>query len=294
MDATSVDDNRQRVIVLGAAGQVGRQLLTVIPEAIGWTRADLDLADSEALEQADWADVDVVVNAAAMTAVDDAESPTGRRRAWAVNAIAPARLAALAAVHGFTLVHFSSDYVFDGATEVHDEGEAFSPLGVYGQSKAAGDLAVSVAPRHYVLRTSWVVGEGGNFVDTMARMADSGVSPSVVDDQFGRLTFVEDLAGAAAHLISVAAPFGTYNCSNSGETTTWAEVARRIFVLRGRSAFDVTGVSTQDYGAGRPMSPRPRQSTLDLVKLGETGFVPRDQWSALDQHVARLPASGTP
>ena len=108
-----------------------------------------------------------MINAAAYTAVDDAETDDGRRVSWAANAQAPATLARLAREHGFTLVHYSSDYVFDGTAEEHTEDEPFSPLGVYAQSKAAGDLAVGTAPRHYLLRTSWVVGDGNNFVRTM-------------------------------------------------------------------------------------------------------------------------------
>ena len=103
-----------------------------------------------------------------------ATAETDRRGAWAANATGPALLAAQATQHGFTLVHVSSDYVFDGTVEEHLEDEPLSPLGVYGQSKAAGDLAVATAPRHYVVRTSRVVGDGPNFVRTMARLADEG------------------------------------------------------------------------------------------------------------------------
>ena len=144
-----------------------------------------------------------------MTAVDAAETDEGRALAWAVNAGAVAALARIAVEHRFTLVHYSTDYVFDGRASAHPEDEPRAPLGVYGQSKAAGELAATVAPRHYVLRTSWVIGDGSNFVRTMARLADDGVSPSVVDDQHGRLTFAEDLAAATLHLLRSEAPFGT-------------------------------------------------------------------------------------
>ena len=117
--------------------------------------------------------------------------PRGAGRAWAANAAAPATLARLAAEHGFTLVHYSTEYVFDGTVEPHTEDEPLSPLGVYAQTKAAGDIAVAAAPRHYVLRTSWVIGDGKNFVRTMQPLAANGVSPTVVDDQVGRLTFTE-------------------------------------------------------------------------------------------------------
>ena len=122
----------------------------------------------------------MVVNAAAYTAVDAAETAQGRRDAWATNVAAVTALAGAAREQRATLVHISSDYVFDGTVESHDEDEPFSPLGVYGQTKAAGDAVVATVPQHYLLRTSWVIGEGRNFVATMASLADRGVAPSVV------------------------------------------------------------------------------------------------------------------
>ena len=109
--------------------------------------------------------------------------------------------------HRSTLVHISSDYVFDGTRSSHPEDEPFSPLGVYGQTKAAGGRAGrTTLPRHYILRTSWVIGDGHNFVRTMAALADRGVRPGVVDDQYGRLTFTTDLARAIDHLLAVGRP----------------------------------------------------------------------------------------
>ena len=172
-----------------------------------------------------------MLNAAAYTAVDAAETPDGRRTAWAANAGAPATLARLAAEHRFTLVHYSTEYVFDGTVDPHTEDEPLSPLGVYAQTKAAGDVAVATAPRHYVLRTSWVIGEGKNFVRTMQQLAADGVSPTVVDDQVGRLTFTDELSRATRHLLDVGAPYGTYNVSNGGDPTSFADVAAAVFEL---------------------------------------------------------------
>ncbi|MGY5766697.1 SDR family oxidoreductase, partial [Brachybacterium sp. DNPG3] len=123
--------------------------------------------------------------------------------AWAVNVTGVGALVAAARSQGAVFVQVSSDYVFDGTVDSHMEDEALSPLGVYGQSKAAGDQLVATLPEHYVVRTSWVVGEGGNFVATMARLAEKGVDPSVVDDQVGRLTFADDLAAGIEHLLTV-------------------------------------------------------------------------------------------
>src|SRR5690606_19635848 len=124
---------------------------------------------------------------------------------------APAQLARIAAENGIALVHISSDYVFDGAaTEPYAEDTPFSPLGVYGQSKAAGDLAAATAPRHYIVRASWVIGEGSNFVRTMASLAERGIDPKVIDDQRGRLTFADDIAAGIHHLLETGATHGTY------------------------------------------------------------------------------------
>jgi dTDP-4-dehydrorhamnose 3,5-epimerase/reductase len=277
-------------LVLGCEGQVGRALLSAFPGARGVTRTELDLTDAEALGRWPWREHDVVLNAAAYTAVDGAESAEGRQKAWAVNAGGPATLAALAVRHGFTLVHYSTDYVYDGTVAEHDEDESPAPLGVYGQSKAAGDLAVAAVPRHYVVRTSWVVGEGPNFVRTMARLAAEGATPSVVTDQVGRLAFADEIARATRHLVEQGAAYGTYHVSNGGSPMSWADVAREVFALKGRSPDEVTLVTTQEYAAGRATAPRPSSSLLSLGKLEATGFEPADAREALRAYVAMLPS----
>ncbi|HEX2706189.1 MAG TPA: NAD(P)-dependent oxidoreductase, partial [Candidatus Lustribacter sp.] len=278
----------RRRLIVGGDGQLGRALRRIMPGADPIDRPDIDLTDPASVRSLPWADYDVVINAAAYTAVDLAESDAGRRDAWAVNAGAVATLAAVANEHRATLVHVSTDYVFDGTRETHTEDEPLSPLGVYGQSKAAGDIAATSCARSYVVRTSWVVGDGPNFVRTMSDLADRGVSPSVVDDQFGRLTFADDLAAGIAHLIDTGAPYGTYNLTNGGPVFSWADLAQAIFALRGRSATDVTRCSTQEFAAGRATAPRPRHSALDLAKVTATGWTPPDGMSRLAGYVAQL------
>lgn len=268
----------RKTLVLGGGGQVGRALRAVLPDAEYTTRAELDLTDPSSWSGRRWRDYGTVINAAAYTAVDRAETPDGRRNAWAANVSALTTLVALAVEHGFTLVHISSDYVFDGKTEVHTEDEPFSPLGVYGQTKAAGDAIVATAPKYYIVRTSWVIGAGSNFVRTMASLAERGIDPVVVDDQVGRLTFSADIARGIAHLLDTGAAHGTYNLSNSGAATTWADVAREVFEQLGHDPARVSGTSTAEYFAGRPgTAPRPAHSTLDLAKIAATGFEPRSQ-----------------
>jgi dTDP-4-dehydrorhamnose 3,5-epimerase len=148
-----------------------------------------------------------------------------------------------------------------------------APLSVYGQTKAAGDLAISVAPRHYLLRTSWVVGDGKNFIGIMADLADRGVSPTVVADQIGRLTHTTNLAAAIKHLLTVRAPYGTYNCTDGGDPVSWADIAQAVFAAHGRDPADVTPVTTSEYYAGKAgIAPRPQHSVLDLTKLESTGY----------------------
>jgi len=278
----------RRTLVLGGDGQLGRALARALPRAHVVRRDELDVTDAGALAAWPWRDYGVIVNAAAYTAVDDAETHDGRLAAWAVNADAPARLARIATEHRLTLVHYSTDYVFDGTAAEHTEDEPLSPLGVYGQSKAAGELAVATTPRHFLLRTTWVIGDGHNFVRTMWSLAGRGVSPSVVDDQVGRLTFADELARITAHLLDTEAPYGTYNATNSGEPASWAALAAEVFGLAGRDPADVTPVSTDQYAADRPQAPRPRSSVLDLSRLRATGYSPRDQWEALRAYCATL------
>lgn len=280
---------RRRALILGADGQVGRALATQFPTAHRVTRAELDLADARAISAWPWENYDVVLNAAASTGVDAAETDEGRLRAWKANATAPALLAAQARRHDLTLVHFSSDYVYDGTIEEHVEDEPLSPLGVYGQSKAAGDLAVMGAPRHYILRTSWVIGEGHNFVRTMMRLAAEGARPEVVSDQTGRLTFADELARAARHLLTHPASYGTYHVSNDGSTQSWLDIAREVFAAVGRDPADVHETTTEAWTAAqrdRVVAPRPRRSTLDLTKLRATGFEPAPSGQALRAFVS--------
>ncbi|MDN5804739.1 MAG: bifunctional dTDP-4-dehydrorhamnose 3,5-epimerase family protein/NAD(P)-dependent oxidoreductase [Microlunatus sp.] len=277
-----------RARVVGASGQLGRALLRAWPSATGLSRDDLDLTDATAVADLDLSGYGVVVNAAAYTAVDAAETQQGRRDAWATNVTAVGALTHAAQEHRTALVHISSDYVFDGTLKTHTEDEPFSPLGVYGQTKAAGDALVATLPRHYVLRTSWVIGDGRNFVTTMASLADRDVAPSVVADQFGRLTFTDELVAGIDHLLRVEAPYGIYNLSQTGPILTWADVAKEVYAGRGQDPARVREVSTEEYGSGKSLAPRPRHSALDLTKITETGFAPRPARDRLARYLAEL------
>ncbi|MBP1325255.1 dTDP-4-dehydrorhamnose 3,5-epimerase [Leucobacter exalbidus] len=277
----------KRTLVLGANGQLGRALRLAMPEAdfVGRDQVNLEAADPFAGVR--FADYDTVINAAAYTAVDVAETAEGRAAAWAANVTGITKLAAAVAGSGITVVHVSSDYVFDGTRESYTETDAFAPLGVYGQTKAAADAIVATLPRHYIVRTSWVIGDGNNFVRTMASLAERGIDPAVVNDQVGRLSFTEDIAAGIAHLLQARPEYGTYNLTNEGPAESWAQIAARVFELTGHDASRVSGTSTAEYFKGKEAAPRPLNSTLALDKIEATGFVPRTAADALAAYLAQ-------
>lgn len=275
-------------VIIGANGQLGQALQAKYPNARAVDADQLDITDLNAVENFGWNNATTILNAAAFTNVDGAETPEGRVAAWKVNASGPANLAKVAHEKNITLIHISTDYVFDGTKELHTENEAFAPLSVYGNSKAAGDIAISLNPRHYILRTSWVIGEGKNFVRTMIGLGQKGVSPTVVADQIGRLTFTGELVKAIDHLLQTKAPFGTYNVSNSGDSASWAEITRTIFTEAGFKNLTVTDTTTAEYFAGKEgIAPRPLQSTLDLTKIQTTGFTSTDWRVDLKAYIAK-------
>ena len=283
--------NQRKTLVLGAGGQLGQALRQTYHDSTNVEfaeRNDIDIT-SETFESAcRWQDYETIINAAAYTKVDDAETTKGRTAAWATNVSGVAKLARIATSHSLTLVHISSDYVFDGTQKrPYLENDLVSPLGVYGQTKAAGDSIVGMVPRHYILRTSWVVGTGNNFVRTMISLARRGIHPSVVNDQWGRLTFTSELARGIRHLIDGRAAFGTYNLSNSGDFHSWADIAREVFALLAYNPVQVNTVSTKQYYSTLPgpNAPRPSNSALDLSKIASTGFSPSSTEELLPAYV---------
>lgn len=278
----------KKTLVLGANGQLGLALRKDMPEADFVTRTEFDVTDEAAYKNFPWKQYSTVINASAYTAVDTAETAEGRASAWKTNVTAVGWLARACTENRLTLVHVSSDYVFDGTSSIpYPEDASFSPLGVYGQTKAAADVIVATVPQHYILRTSWVIGEGNNFVRTMASLAERGIKPSVVNDQIGRLTFTQDLAAGIQHLLSTKTAFGTYNLSNEGPASSWADIASAVFELLGHSPTEITGVSTADYFAGKiGIAPRPLNSLLDLSKITSTGFMPVVWQERLQQYLS--------
>jgi dTDP-4-dehydrorhamnose reductase len=280
--------NDNEIFIVGANGQLGTALRAQHPNAQFADAAELDITNPDSVEGFDWSGIRIILNAAAYTNVDGAETQEGRVLSWSINADGVANLVAVAAQKDITLVHISSDYVFDGTKSPHTEDEKLSPLSVYGASKAAGDIAVSLLPKFYLLRTTWVIGEGKNFVRTMLGLAEKNISPTVVGDQIGRLTFTSELVNAIDHLLTTSAPYGIYNVTNEGESMSWADITREIFRVAGYDNLTVTDTTTEEYFAGKPdIAPRPLQSEMDLSRLHSTGFVSRDWKDDLKEYIEK-------
>jgi dTDP-4-dehydrorhamnose reductase len=280
--------DESEIFITGANGQLGTALRAKYPGAKSAGKNELDITNKESVLKYDWSGIKYILNGAGYTNVDGAETDEGRIAAWKVNAQAVSYLTQVAADHGITVIHISTDYVFDGSKDPHTEDEPFSPLSVYGATKATGDITLSLAPKHYILRTSWVIGEGKNFVRTMLGLAEKGVNPTVVSDQVGRLTFTSELVRATELLLTKTPVYGTYNVSNGGEPASWAEITRAIFEEAGHAELQVTDTTTAEYFAGKEgVAPRPLKSTLDLSKIQKIGFEPNDWREDLKAYVQK-------
>lgn len=283
-----------KVLVTGGTGMLGRDLETVLGTAghevlaVGRTQLDVtSLADCRAATRGQ----DVVVNAAAWTAVDAAE--TDEPGAFAANATGAAYVAMACAESGTRLVHISTDYVFGGdAHSPYAEEAPLAPRSAYGRTKAAGEWAVrSLCPEAWVVRTAWLYGEhGGNFVKTMARLAGERETLSVVDDQRGQPTWTRDLAAAVNRLVVAEAPFGTYHGTSAGETT-WFGFAREIFTRLGLEPERVGPTTTAAF----PLpAPRPAYSVLGHDAWAAAGLPALPSWqSALERSVAEVAGART-
>lgn len=271
-----------RTVVLGAAGQLGRELVPRLAgEVIPLVRSDVELTDAAAVRaKLDELRPDAVVNCAAYNFVDRAE--TEADAAFAVNAWAARALATACRDLDCVLVHFSTDYVFglDAARATPwSETDAPGPVSVYGLSKLAGEYLVrSLCPKHFVIRTCGLYGvwgsggKGGNFVETMLRVAGQGKPLRVVNDQRCTPSFTADVAAATAALILTRA-FGLYHLTNAGDCT-WYELAREVFRAECITA-DLTPISSAEFGAP---ARRPGYSVLSCNWLREVGVPPPRHW----------------
>lgn len=283
--------SERNILVAGRAGQVAHALATLSAPAgvriISKGRPDLDLLDVASIRAAfDSVKPDLVVNAAAYTAVDQAESE--EEAVFALNATAPGELASQAARKGVPILHVSTDYVFDGTKAApYTETDPVAPLGAYGRSKLAGEKAVAVAhPDHIILRTAWVYSPvGKNFVKTMLRVGAGRDELGVVDDQRGNPTSAVDIAAGivkiAGQILSGAAPFkpGVYHMTAAGEAS-WADFAQYIFDCSaefGGPVARVNRITSEEYPT--PVR-RPANSRLNSSKLAAAYDVELPHWQA--------------
>ncbi|MGW5313485.1 dTDP-4-dehydrorhamnose reductase [Nocardia thailandica] len=263
-----------RLLVTGAHGLLGREILRLAPTAIGFGRAELDITDRAAARALLRAG-DVVVNCAAYTAVDAAE--TDRAAAFAVNADGPAALAGACADTGARLIHLSTDYVFPGtAQRPYETTDPTGPVTVYGASKLAGERAVlDRAPAAHVVRTAWVyTGVTGDFVATMRRLEATRDTISVVDDQRGSPTAAPDLAAALLDLAARPDAPRLLHATNAGEAT-WYDLARAVFTELGA---DPERVHPCDSAAFPRPAPRPAYSVLSPASWIDAGLTPLRPW----------------
>ncbi|AEG45110.1 dTDP-4-dehydrorhamnose reductase [Isoptericola variabilis] len=278
-ETTVTDDLRgRRWLVVGAGGMLGQDVVAAAraagAEVVGAARADIDVTSADATARAAEG-FDVVVNCAAWTAVDDAE--TQEPAAFAVNAVGAANVARAAARAGARVVHVSTDYVFDGrATAPYAEDAPVAPRSAYGRTKAAGEWAVRAeAPDHLVVRTAWLYGAGGPcFPKTMARLGADRDLLTVVHDQVGQPTWTVDLADLVVRLVAAGAPAGTYHGTSSG-SASWFEFTERIVASAG---LDVRVEPTTSDAFVRP-APRPAYSVLGHDALLAAGVEPIADWA---------------
>ena len=267
-------------LVTGAAGQLGSDVGDLLhaynEECTRVARADLDIADRDDVERV-FADVrpDIVVNCAAYTNVDAAESD--EEGAYAVNAHGPKHLAEACAATGARLVHVSTDYVFAGdATSPYEESMRPAPRTAYGRSKAAGEQAVLTSTADaFVVRTAWLYGAAGpNFVKTMARLSGQRDTLDVVDDQVGTPTWTLHLARGLISLAVSDHPPGVWHCTNDGEAS-WYVFARAVFAELGLDPARVHPTTTENFP--RP-APRPAYSVLSGTKWRAAGLPVMPHW----------------
>ena len=293
-----------RLLVTGRDGQVAASLLEAGQahagvEIVAIGRPELDLARPGTIIDAIAAGKpDIVVSAAAYTAVDQAEDEPDI--AFAVNATGAGKVAEAAARLGVPIIHLSTDYVFDGSgSRAYVETDTTAPLGVYGASKLAGELAVAAAgPRHLILRTAWVYSPfGRNFVKTMLRLAADRDEISVVADQWGNPTCALDIADAVLHAATMLprersfAAFGTYHLAGTGETN-WSGFARHILDTSraaGGPWAQVRDIATKDYPT---KARRPANSRLSSAKFAAVFGWSAPEWRQSTERVVRRIVDG--
>jgi dTDP-4-dehydrorhamnose reductase len=276
------------VLITGGNGQLGRALAKLLPEAFVFDHTTLDVGDRAAVVEAVRSvKPATIINAVAYTKVDAAEAD--EQTATEVNSQGVEYLASAANEAGALLVHVSTDYVFRGDKEgPYKEEDQVEPLSVYGKTKLKGEVAASNASKHVIVRTSWVFGDGQNFIRSIVAAARDRDELSVVDDQRGVPTYAPDLARGIIRLLQADAR-GLYHLTNGGSPATWADLAEFSIEAAGLDC-TVSRVTTDEYFQGKPgpIAPRPRNSVLDCSKAAALGVTLRPWKEAVAEYVALL------
>ncbi|MFP1746124.1 dTDP-4-dehydrorhamnose reductase [Lonsdalea quercina] len=283
-----------KILITGSRGQVGHSLVAQLEgkaELLAVDRDELDITDHYAvMRKVEQFQPDYIINAAAHTAVDKAEDEIAP--SYTINRDGPAYLAEAAKGVGAVMLHISTDYVFDGESDlIYSEEMPVGPQGIYGKSKLAGEYAVAEsADRYLILRTAWVFGEyGNNFVKTMLRLGETRDALSIVGDQVGGPTYAGDIAAALIRMVEFieagnTPEWGVYHFSGM-PYVSWYEFAQAIFELAGKTALlaslpTLTSISTSDYPT---RAKRPANSRLNCQKIQrQFGIAPSDWQSALN------------
>lgn len=271
INQVNIGECMNKILITGALGQLGHAIygllkdnpkyqlyLTDFHMADDDTIKQLDITDKESVEaHISWLVPDIIINCAAMTAVDLCE--TEQDKAYQINSLGPKYLAAVAKKVGAKLIHISTDYVYDGqATIPYTEKAQTNPLSVYGRTKLLGDnYVLEGCPKSFVIRTAWLYGKGKNFVNTMLRLADEGKNISVVSDQIGTPTSALELARVIIYLMETDS-YGIYHATCEGYAS-WYDFAVEIFRLAGKRV-DIEAITTLDYPT---VARRPMYSVLD-------------------------------
>jgi dTDP-4-dehydrorhamnose reductase len=245
-----------KTLILGAGGMLGTDLCRVFSDAVKLTHDDIDIADkAQVIEMIKRIEPDVVINAAAYTDVDGCEDECNRELAFDVNGRAPGYIAHGCSLVGAKLVHFSTDYVFDGSKKEYVESDVPAPISMYGKSKLLGEKNIIENLDDYrIIRTSWLFGHHGrNFVETMLKLSGEMDAVKVVDDQFGKPTYTVDLASKTAEIVGLAS--GIYHITNEG-VCSWYEFAAEVID-------NVVPCSSEEFVR---KAKRPRYSVLTNTK----------------------------
>jgi dTDP-4-dehydrorhamnose reductase len=282
-----------KTLILGSRGMLGTDLMQAFgsaSEIVGWDLGELDITDAGRCHgEIGKAGPDVIVCSAALTAVDYCEAH--EEEAFLLNAQGVGNVAAASASIGALLVHYSTDYVFDGRKkDAYTEEDPANPLSVYGRSKWRGEELVRLrCPDHLILRTSWLFGRNGkNFIRTMLDAARAGRQLRVVNDQRGSPTYTRDLAGATVRMVAAGCR-GIYHVTNGG-SCTWHELALRALEFAGLGKVPVAPISTAEYPVP---APRPANSVLANAKLEREGFQTLRPWpAAVREYLEEIGLSG--